>query len=664
MLRKAFYTFAMLLLAASASYAATFNVDTTNDTQDVTPGDGICADSAGDCSLRAAITEANALAGDDVINVPAGTYTQSLVSANEDNNAGGDWDIRSNIVINGAGAATTIIQAAATPGTATERVMNVVLSTNVVEINGVTLRHGNKTGTAGTTTRGGGIRNVGTLTMNDCIVTENVAPGSAGIRNERAITLNNVTVSNNDCVNATSNCFGGGMYNTLAANSTVSINNSTFTGNTSLTSGTNVFGFGAGLGIESTSGFSLVITNSVFSNNVGTGTGTGGSNGNGIRVLASGASTANISDSVFSNNSGTGGSAIQGSGIQVFTSGTGTLTGSWDRITVSGNSANASAGVAFVATGGPMNITVRDSTISGNTATGNAGGMGASNSGATSGASNVISILNSTISGNTAGQNGGGLAVEQPAATGSVTVNLNFTTVANNTANSDNAGTEGGGGIFRSTAGVVNLKNSAVADNSVGTGGSGPDIFGSVNSQDYNHIEDLSGATITGTTTNNSTGPAMLGPLADNGGTTETHLPMAGSVLINAIPSGTNDCGTTVVTDQRGVARPSEGACEKGSVEIAGGGVTFVMVSGRLHTPSGKPISNALITLQGPGVNMTAQSGHFGTYYFVGVPTGQTYTLSVSDGKRFTFTPSSRQIMVTADMPNEDFESDNNLLRE
>src|SRR5690606_18192547 len=162
------------------------------------------------------------------------------------------------------------------------------------------------------------------------------------------------------------------------------------------------------------------------------------------------------------------------------------------------------------------------------------------------------------------------------------------------------------------------------------------------------------GATITGTTTNNSTGPAMLGPLADNGGTTETHLPMAGSVLINAIPSGTNDCGTTVVTDQRGVARPSEGAwekgsgeiagggarrgaagaggggCERGSVEIAGGGVTFVMVSGRLHTPSGKPISNALVTLQGPGVNMTAQSGHFGTYYFVGVPTGQTYTLSVS----------------------------------
>ncbi|HSI87587.1 MAG TPA: carboxypeptidase-like regulatory domain-containing protein, partial [Pyrinomonadaceae bacterium] len=284
----------------------------------------------------------------------------------------------------------------------------------------------------------------------------------------------------------------------------------------------------------------------------------------------------------------------------------------------------------------------------------------ASNSGATSGAANVINIVNSTVSGNTAGQNGGGIAVEQPAASGSVTLNLNFATVANNTANADNTGAEGGGGIFRSTAGSVNLKNSAVADNSVGTGGTGPDILGTVNSQDYNHIESLAGATITGTTTNNSTGPPLLGPLAYNGGSTHTHLPQAGSPLINAIPSGTNDCGTTVTTDQRGFPRPADGACEKGSVETSAG-VSFAMVSGRLLTPAGRMISNAIVTLQGPGVNLTAQTGHFGTYRFVGVPTGQTYTLTVSDGKRFSFTPSSRQIVVNADVANEDFTSDNNM---
>ena len=664
MLRKFFSSGAFVILFTTASYAATFVVNTTNDTADATPGNGICADAAGDCSLRAAISEANALAGDDIITLPAGEYTQSLVAANEDNNAGGDWDIRSNIVINGAGAATTIIQAAASPFTATERVMNVVLSTNVVEINGVTLRHGNKTGAAGTTTRGGGIRNVGTLTMNDSIVTANVAPGSGGIRNERTITLNNVTVSNNSCVNPTANCFGGGMYSTLAALSTVTINGSTFTGNDASTSGANLFGFGAGMGIESASGFNLVITDSVFTNNVGIGNGAGGSNGNGIRILATNTSSAHIDDSVFSGNSGSGGSAIQGSGIQAFTSGTGTLSGVWNRLTVSGNSANASSGIALVATGGGMNIVLRDCTISGNSSTGNAGGIGVSNSGATSGAANVINIGNTTISGNSAGQNGGGIAIEQPAATGSVTVNFNFATIVNNTANADNAGAQGGGGIFRSTAGTVNLKNSVVADNSVGTGGSGPDIQGTVNSQDYNHIEDLSGATIIGSTTNNSTGPPMLGPLSDNGGPTLTHLPQPGSPLIDAIPFLTNDCGSPMNADQRGANRPSEvfdNFCDKGSVEAS---ATFALVSGRLLTPAGRPIGNAIVTLQGPGVNLTAQTGHFGTYYFVGVPTGQTYTLAVSDGKRYTFTPSSRQIVVNADVANENFTSDNDMLKE
>src|SRR5206468_7653303 len=99
---------------------------TTADTQDVTPGDGICADAGGACSLRAAITEANALAGADTITLPAGTYTETLVAAAEDLNAGGDFDIRSDLTINGAGSGTTIIQAAAAPNTApNERVIHI-----------------------------------------------------------------------------------------------------------------------------------------------------------------------------------------------------------------------------------------------------------------------------------------------------------------------------------------------------------------------------------------------------------------------------------------------------------------------------------------------------------------------------------------------------------
>jgi large repetitive protein len=646
------------LAMVAGTHAATFLVNTTSDTADVSAGDGVCADAGGMCSLRAAISEANALAGDDIITLPAGIYTQSLVAANEDLNAGGDWDIRSNITINGAGAATTILQAAATPGTATERVIESPLATNVVIISGVTLRHGNKTGTAANATRGGGIRNVGTLTMNDCIVTMNTASGSGGVRNERTITLNNVTVSNNACNTAGGSCFGGGMYNTLAALSTVTINNSTFTGNTSTSTLTNGFGFGAGLGIESGTGFNLVITNSLFTNNVGIGNGTAGSNGNGIRLLATAASTANITNSSFNGNSGTGGSAIQGVGIQAFTSGTGTLSGTWDTVTVNGNSGATGVGVAFVATGGAMNINVINSTVSNNTSTGGSGGSIISNSGATSGANSVINFVNTTFSGNTANGAGGGLFVEQPAATGSMTANLNFCTIANNRANNDNTGSEVGGGIFRSTAGTVNLKNTVVGDNSVGTGGSAPDIAGSVNSQDYNHIEDPTGATIGGTTANNTTGDPQLGALANNGGPTLTHLPGAGSPLVNTIPSGTNDCGGPVTTDQRGSPRPVGGSCDKGSVEVQGAPVPAT-IAGQVLTSDGRGIRNVIVTLSGGGLPqpIEVQTGSFGYFSFTGILTGQTYTLSV-EAKRFTFAAPSRMIMLTGDSLNENFVAD------
>lgn len=659
-------TFSLIAIACFSAFAfgATFNVNTTSDTQDAVPGDGACADAGAQCSLRAAITEANALAGDDIINIPAGTYTQALVLANEDNNGGGDWDIRSNITINGAGAATTILQAAASPGVATERVMENILTTNVTVINGVTLRHGFKTGTAGNTTRGGGIRNVGTLTMNDCIVTLNTAPGSGGVRNERTITLNNVTVSNNACNNTGSSCFGGGMYNTLAANSTITITNSTFSGNTSTSTLTNGFGFGAGLGIESGTGFTLNISGSTFVNNTGSGTGTGGSNGNGIRLLANGPGIANITNTTFSGNSGSGGSAIQGSGIQAFTSGAaGNLSGTWNGLTVSGNSANLAAGVALIATGGAMNITLSNSTIAGNTSNSSTGGMLVSNSGSTAAVANNINIVNSTVSGNTANGSGGGIFVEQPATSSTVTVNCNFCTVANNRANNDNSGTDSGGGIFRSTAGTLNLKNSLIGDNSVGTGGSGPDISGAVNSQDYNHIEDITGATIGGTTTNNTTGDALLGPLANNGGDTNTHLPGPGSPVIDTIPNGVNDCGSSVNTDQRGISRPVGSACDKGSVEVSVVAVP-AYIAGTVRSVGGRTLRNILVTLSGGGLPqpITVQTGDLGTFRFDGIFTGSTYTLSVSDGKRYTFSPSSRQILLTGNLDNEDFTSTNEML--
>ncbi|HMS23802.1 MAG TPA: LPXTG cell wall anchor domain-containing protein [Candidatus Saccharibacteria bacterium] len=58
----------VLFLSPTKVYAASLTVDSILDTSDDTAGDGSCDDGSGNCTLRAAIEEANALAGADTIN--------------------------------------------------------------------------------------------------------------------------------------------------------------------------------------------------------------------------------------------------------------------------------------------------------------------------------------------------------------------------------------------------------------------------------------------------------------------------------------------------------------------------------------------------------------------------------------------------------------------
>jgi hypothetical protein len=63
-----------------------------------------------------------------------------------------------------------------------------------------------------------------------------------------------------------------------------------------------------------------------------------------------------------------------------------------------------------------------------------------------------------------------------------------------------------------------------------------------------------------------------LGPLADNGGPTQTHALLPGSVAIDAVTDCTLVDGTTPVTeDQRGVPRPQGAACDVGAFETTAG---------------------------------------------------------------------------------------------
>ncbi len=102
--------FLILALSAGAGQAAVFTVTTSNDGLDVAPGDGICATFSGACTIRAAVQEANALAGADTVVVPEGHYGLGLAGGKDDVAATGDLDITSAVTMTGAGAAITEIQ--------------------------------------------------------------------------------------------------------------------------------------------------------------------------------------------------------------------------------------------------------------------------------------------------------------------------------------------------------------------------------------------------------------------------------------------------------------------------------------------------------------------------------------------------------------------------
>lgn len=89
---------AVLPVPTPAMAGAVFVVTTTAEGSDIAPGNGICDNGLGQCTLRAAVEEANALAGADTITLPAGAYT---VTAR--------LDVDEDLQVNGAGRATTSI---------------------------------------------------------------------------------------------------------------------------------------------------------------------------------------------------------------------------------------------------------------------------------------------------------------------------------------------------------------------------------------------------------------------------------------------------------------------------------------------------------------------------------------------------------------------------
>ena len=543
--RVCFRAVAFLLVSAvvvfvsqlpNARAAGTYTVNSLGDTPDAIPGNGLCADAGGACTLRAAIEEANNNSGDtDVINFSViGTI-----------NLTGPLPNLTNMTINGPGSSQLTVRRN-TGGD--YRVFTI--NGFIVSISGLTVTNGRTAdGTSGAVFGnpggdGGGIMAVGTVTMTDVVVTGNRtgnggSGGSSsggwggsggGILGGGTLTLTNVTVSNNITGNGVTGTSGGSGGR----------GGGIFFQGTSLTmTNTRVIGNTTGNGAAGTSGGA---------------SGGGGGDGGGI-LINSGTLTMNLV-AVNANNSGDanfGGTGGVGGGLMTMPGVNSTIVNSTFADNTTGDGGGGTTGQggrgAGIANHGIMNI--RNSAVTGNV-TGIAGATLGDSGGIGGGIFNgsVVDLVNTTISGNrTSGFNAPG---------GGFYNNGSTVTITNCTITNNEAITHVGNGFFQSlfVSGITTIQNTIIAQN-VG----GPDTSGGFNSLGNNlignaddstgfHAGDLKGNTVTPLN-------AMLGPLAGNGGPTMTHALLAGSP---ALDGGNNDFGlhtddTLLLTDQRGAGR-------------------------------------------------------------------------------------------------------------
>ena len=310
----------------------------------------------------------------------------------------------------------------------------------------------------------------------------------------------------------------------------------------------------------------LTLTNSTVTGNFASGYNGGG----GIGCYFGGGSIA-IMNSTISNNTAPAG---MGGGIY-HEAGTLMISGS----TISGNTAGEFGGGVYARA---ATVTLTDSTISGNTSTYSfGGGFELSNSTATisnstfsgntaatggggfEGVESAFDLINCTFSGNTANFYGGGINVYGTP--------LGAMTLSNVTITDCTSPTIFGAGLSNRTAASVMLRNTLIAGNFGNYAYPDEvDVYGPVTSLGYNLIGTGAVGLVDGVNGDRvGTGAiplaALLGPLADNGGPTETHDLMMGSPALDA-----GDPVTFEAMDQRGVTRPQGLGPDIGSVESGG----------------------------------------------------------------------------------------------
>ncbi len=373
----------------------TFNVNTTTDTVDAQPGDGVCADANGNCSVRAAVMESNASLSSGItksvtISVPAGTYTLTIPGIDGADASHGHLDINAGPVsIVGAGASTTIIQA----GTAVNAQgipngIDKVFSINPAgafagfsaSFSNLTIQFGLNISTlnpfGGAFDWDAGTDGAGSLSITNCNI------------------LNNATVIFNNTQTTLADGGGVALTNEVpnpAVEGSITISNSLIQGNIAQDTGGGIF----------EGSFPMQVSNTTIQNNQavdnpsvqGIGQSGGQQTGGGMSIAGPtvGQQTIVQSSTISNNTAGSqGGGIFTTAGIQITSS------------TISGNHAGSTGAGLF---SNPLNETtqVSGTNITQNVASGDGGGIQVDNANG-----NVFKMSFSRIVGNT-GVHGNGL---------------------------------------------------------------------------------------------------------------------------------------------------------------------------------------------------------------------------------------------------------------
>ncbi len=505
------------------------NVNVLFDEEDDDLTDGMCLTASGACTLRAALQHANFTGGNFIISLSIGTYAITISGGGENTCVAGDLDIFSaNVTLQGSPFGPTVID-----GNGLDRCLDIFEGVTV-HLENLIFRGGDPGigSPPGTTSaNGGGLRigglgaNPPTVTMTSVVVEANLAdlPGGSvthggGIYNAGSLTLTGCSVRQND---AKSN--GGGVH--TAAGGTTTIIGGSYQQNTANRGG----GISNG-GTTSLDQVLVCLNTSIAA-------------GGGVRNTGA----ISIFDSTIElNSAGTPAAASFGGGLE--------NTGGADLVdtTIRANAVTGEGGGVSNSTLASLDLS--RVTISGNTSSTDGAGMLALG---------TVTATNCTISENSAQGVGGGVKSDSPPASGSPSlVFLRNVTIAFNNA-------AGAGGIQADVfpPGIFELRNSILSDNVPFNYAGLPPITAAGVVLDSDGTLGLLPPHVSGVS-------AMLGPLQNNGGATETHELLPGSPAIDA--GSPADCATTagpLLEDQRTAPRPEDGdgngvpVCDLGAYE-------------------------------------------------------------------------------------------------